>query len=170
MTSQSAEAFLALYRLIFRVAEADTGLRVRFRHLHGEGYEIWTGDEDRGHALGVSNCSVTIHRRSWDVGLGELLVELALGLLVPDPHEPSTLLCALGPYDHLARFFRLCVVHFKRNVKKLQGKVTAEVYNAMWTLAGTERHTDFEAACTLIRAGGRDAASAFGCRLLLPVC
>ncbi|KZV93882.1 hypothetical protein EXIGLDRAFT_767640 [Exidia glandulosa HHB12029] len=143
MTSESADAHLELYRQVFKIVHEDTGQRVRFRYIHGDGIEIITADEHRGHAL----------------GLARFLEEVAREILQRDKMEPDKRLCDLTPYEHLARIFRICTVHYKRNVKKLKGKVSDEVYNAMWNLAGTETHTDFDAACALIRAGGVDAAN-----------
>ncbi|KAJ7300482.1 hypothetical protein DFH08DRAFT_970245 [Mycena albidolilacea] len=51
-TSQSAEAHLILFTRIFEIAHADTGIPCRFRHIHGEGFEIWITDAHKGQALG----------------------------------------------------------------------------------------------------------------------
>ena len=53
MTSQSANAHLELFKLIFSIAESDTGLPVRFRHIHGDGYETFVADSHKGQALGI---------------------------------------------------------------------------------------------------------------------
>ncbi|EJD34665.1 hypothetical protein AURDEDRAFT_176300 [Auricularia subglabra TFB-10046 SS5] len=143
LTSMTAEAHLALYRQIFAIAEKDTGRKPRFHHLHGDGFEVWTADDDKGHAL----------------GLGKFLQELAQSLDDPDRYEPHKRLCDLTPYEHLARFLRLCLVHFKRNIKKLEHRVTTQVYQAMLSLAACETHADFNGACTLIRSGGKAAAN-----------
>ncbi|EJD33362.1 hypothetical protein AURDEDRAFT_177559 [Auricularia subglabra TFB-10046 SS5] len=142
-TSTSASAHHELYRQIFKIAYNDTGRHPRFHYLHGDGYEIWTTDDDRGHAL----------------GLGQFLVEIAQDLTAFDRYEPGKRLCDLGPYEHLARFLRLCVVHLRRNIKRYQGKVSKTVYDAMWSLAASETHTDFPKACEIIRTGGKDAAN-----------
>jgi hypothetical protein len=42
--SQSAEAHLILFTQIFEIAHADTSIPCRFRHIHGEGFEIWIMD------------------------------------------------------------------------------------------------------------------------------
>ncbi|KZV98486.1 hypothetical protein EXIGLDRAFT_832155 [Exidia glandulosa HHB12029] len=141
---QSAEAYLELFRSIFRIIEEDTGSPVRVRHIHGDGLEIVTADEHKGQAL----------------GLGLLMVELAQSITAPDVCEPQKRLCDLTAYEHLARFFRLCLVHFKRNIQKLQlsGDITdPNVLSAMYSLASTEPHADFSGALATIRAGGKKA-------------
>ncbi|EJD42614.1 hypothetical protein AURDEDRAFT_168425 [Auricularia subglabra TFB-10046 SS5] len=143
MTSMSAEAHLVLYRELFKIAEHDTGQKPCFHHLHGDGFEIWTADDDKGHAL----------------GLGMYLQELAQDLTSPDKYEPEKRLCDLSPYDHLARFLRLCTVHFKHNIKRLEHRVRPAVYKDMWSLAATETHTDFLGACERIWKGGTAAAN-----------
>jgi len=51
-TSQSATAHLTLFRLIFKIAQLDTNQQVQFRHIHGEGFEIFSADAHKGQALG----------------------------------------------------------------------------------------------------------------------
>jgi hypothetical protein len=53
-TSQSAEAHLILFTRIFEIAFEDTGVSCRFRHIHGEGFELWITDAHKGQALGGS--------------------------------------------------------------------------------------------------------------------
>jgi hypothetical protein len=53
-TSQSASAHLLLFTRIFEIAEADTGIPVRFHHLHGQGFKTWIADAHKGQALGTS--------------------------------------------------------------------------------------------------------------------
>ncbi|KAJ7860303.1 hypothetical protein B0H13DRAFT_2569623 [Mycena leptocephala] len=50
-TSQSAEAHLILFTRIFEIAFEDTGVSCRFRHIHGEGFELWITDAHKGQAL-----------------------------------------------------------------------------------------------------------------------
>ena len=52
VTSQSANAHLELFKRIFAIAVTDTGLPVRFRHIHGDGFEIFVADEHKGQNLG----------------------------------------------------------------------------------------------------------------------
>ncbi|EJD41424.1 hypothetical protein AURDEDRAFT_169588 [Auricularia subglabra TFB-10046 SS5] len=141
---QSAEAHFALFRIIFQIMKDDTGCGVRFRHIHGDGLEIWTADEHKGQAL----------------GLGMFAVEVAREVQTADPYEPDKRICDLTPYEHLARFFRLCIVHFKRNVRQLvqKGEVTdPQVIDAMYSLAATQPHRDFKRATDIIRAGNTKA-------------
>ena len=50
------------------------------------------------------------------------------------PYEPHRHLKDLSPYDHLRRFFRICVTHFKRNVSDLRAQIPPEVKFAMLNL------------------------------------
>lgn len=52
-TSQSADAHVILFRRIFSIAEQDTGVPVRFFHIHGTGIESVIADGHRGQALGI---------------------------------------------------------------------------------------------------------------------
>lgn len=78
-----------------------------------------------------------------------------------DLHEPSRLLKDLAWHEHLARIYRLCEVHRRRNIEKLrkQKAISDEVYRAMLSLSSTETHTDIAAARGIIRKGGTKAAS-----------
>ena len=53
-SSQSAAAHRILFARIFAIAEADTGQSVRFRHIHGDGFDIVMADGHKGQALGMS--------------------------------------------------------------------------------------------------------------------
>lgn len=77
------------------------------------------------------------------------------------PYEPSRSLRDLGPYDHLRRFFRLCVVHFKRNIHELRAYITDEVRLAMLSLASSTPHPDIEGAIKIIKKGGPKARGKF---------
>ncbi|KIK75200.1 hypothetical protein PAXRUDRAFT_173493 [Paxillus rubicundulus Ve08.2h10] len=61
----------------------------------------------------------------------------------------------LGPYDYLHRFFRLCIVHFQRNIKALGDSVKGKVQAAMYSLASAEHHPDIQQTLDIIRQGGR---------------
>ncbi|KIJ35151.1 hypothetical protein M422DRAFT_262714 [Sphaerobolus stellatus SS14] len=50
-TSQTAEAHKLLFSRIFDIMEQDTGETVRFRYIHGTGYEIFIADGHKGQAL-----------------------------------------------------------------------------------------------------------------------
>ncbi|KAJ7649214.1 hypothetical protein B0H17DRAFT_1270949 [Mycena rosella] len=95
-TSQSAQAHLILFTRIFEIAYGDTGIPCRFRHIHGEGFEIWITDAHKGQALGAGMFCQRLCAE-----LGEVYC----------PMEPTRLLRALDPYDHLRRFLRLCTTH-----------------------------------------------------------
>ncbi|KAF7333550.1 hypothetical protein MSAN_02419900 [Mycena sanguinolenta] len=106
-TSQSTEAHLILFTRIFEIASADTGIPCHFRHIHGDGFELWITDAHKGQALGTL-CAQ----------LGDIYC----------PMEPTRLLRTLDPYDHLRRFLRLCTVHNKRNIDKLKPYTTRKVH------------------------------------------
>lgn len=91
------------------------------------------------------------------VGLGMFCSELSKNIKTPCIYEPHRKLCDLTPYDHLRRFYRLCVVHFKRNLRPLQSQVSKEVYNAMLSLSSSDAHPNFQRTLSVIRGGGRKA-------------
>ncbi len=74
-----------------------------------------------------------------------------------DQHEPKKKMKTLSPYDHLRRFFRLCLVHFTRNVRELKAAVSDDVREAMLSLASSEPHQNLEGAYATINAGGKKA-------------
>jgi hypothetical protein len=52
VTSQSAPAHLFMFKLVFKIAEEDTGRPIQFRHIHGTGFETFVADAHKGQALG----------------------------------------------------------------------------------------------------------------------
>ncbi|KAG1862305.1 hypothetical protein F4604DRAFT_1657854 [Suillus subluteus] len=142
-TSQSAKAHLILFQRIFDIASADTGHSFSFQHIHGFGCEIVIADSHKGQGL----------------GLGMYCVQLSRSISTPCVHEPHRRVCDLSPYDHLRRFYRLCVAHFKRNVHALRTHVSDEVYSAMLSLATCEEHPDIQRTFNTIRCGGPKAAA-----------
>lgn len=72
-------------------------------------------------------------------------------------YEPTCRLCDLDPCDHLRRIYRLCTVHFQRNLHKLRSSVSPGVYNAMQSIACTEPHPDFDNTLKVIQSGGKKA-------------
>lgn len=73
------------------------------------------------------------------------------------PSIPSKRWCDLTPYEHLKHIFRLCYVHFWRNVKELKPVVPRDVLSAMYSLASSQQHADIERALNAIRNGGEKA-------------
>ena len=71
--------------------------------------------------------------------------------------EPGRTLRSLNAYEHLKRFFRLCVTHFKRNIKALETHISDDVYAAMLSLSSSRPHPDLEGAFKKIDNGGRKA-------------
>ncbi|KAG2045848.1 hypothetical protein BDR06DRAFT_985730 [Suillus hirtellus] len=141
INSQSAQAHLVLFRQIFSITSEDTGTPVSFKHIHGSGYESVVADAHMGQGL----------------GLGMFCSELSKNIKTPCIYEPHRKLCDLTPYDHLHRFYRLCIVHFKRNLRLLQSQVSKEVYNAMLSLSSSDAHPNFQRMLNVIRGGGRKA-------------
>ncbi|KAF8974325.1 hypothetical protein BDZ97DRAFT_11979 [Flammula alnicola] len=140
-TSQSAQAHFILFTRIFNIATSDTGLPVRFRHIHGSGISVCTADAHKGQAL----------------GLGMYCQSLCVDLHAFCQYEPARRLRNLSPYDHLRRFFRLCIVHFKRHIHDLRLYISNDVRIAMLSLASSEPHPNIEKAFQLIDGGGPKA-------------
>lgn len=70
-------------------------------------------------------------------------------------HETHRLLVELSPYDHLHRLFRLCTVHFMRNIRRCQ--VDEEVRHMMRSLMCL-RHPDWDGTIQAIcERGGKPA-------------
>ncbi|KAJ6478012.1 hypothetical protein DFH09DRAFT_1108430 [Mycena vulgaris] len=65
-TSQSAQAHLILFTRIFEIAQGDTGTPCRFRHIHGEGFELWITDSHKGQAL-AEYLNIHLSEAEWGV-------------------------------------------------------------------------------------------------------
>lgn len=83
------------------------------------------------------------------------------------PFEPWRPLRSLNPYEHLRRFLRLCISHFKRHVRELRTSTTKEVQVAMLSLASSQPHPDLEGTFRIIEQGGAKAAGKFNRHLLI---
>ncbi|KAJ7273844.1 hypothetical protein C8J57DRAFT_1037799, partial [Mycena rebaudengoi] len=127
---------------IFEIAFGDTGLPCRFRHIHGEGFELWITDSHKGQALGAG-----MFCQKLCAELGDIYC----------PIEPTRLLRTLNPYDQLQRFLRLCTTHFKRNVDELRPYITPQVRSAMLSLSSSQVHPNIDEAFRAIENGGRKA-------------
>ncbi|KAJ7857577.1 hypothetical protein B0H13DRAFT_1640899 [Mycena leptocephala] len=141
-TSQSTEAHVILFTRIFEIAFEDTGIPCRFRHIHGEGFELWITDSHKGQALGAGKFCQNLCAQLGDVYC---------------PIEPTRLLRTLDPYDHLRRFLRFCTTHYIRNVDKLKPCITWKVRRAMLSLSSSQTHPDLDGAFQIIENGGRKA-------------
>ncbi|KAJ6606289.1 hypothetical protein DFH09DRAFT_1299558 [Mycena vulgaris] len=148
VTRHTAAAHHRIFKEIQRIVKEDTGFDLHWRHLHAsdvsefDGMILhWAADQHRGQAK----------------GLGLHLVELAqkLPLNRMDLHEPHRPLRDLGPYDHLRRLFRVCVVHNYRNIKSCP--VPEPVRQLMRSLACIS-HPDWDGTLVKIRAEGGKAA------------
>ncbi|KAG8988603.1 hypothetical protein FRB90_002658, partial [Tulasnella sp. 427] len=141
MTSESAEAHRLLFHQISRIVTQDTGTPLQFAYIHGQGIEVITADEGKGQAL----------------GLGLFLQDICRDNMTFDTPEPTRRLSELLPYDHLARILRLCIVHFQRNIHKIEGKLQPDTIAAMYSLASSQPLRDIDGTLDLIRRGGRVA-------------
>ncbi|KAF8180705.1 hypothetical protein K438DRAFT_2021287 [Mycena galopus ATCC 62051] len=141
-TSQSAQAHLILFTRIFEIACADTGIPCRFRHIHGDGFELWITDAHKGQALGAG-----MFCQKLSAELGDVYC----------PMDPTKLLRSLDPYEHLRRFLRLCTVHYKRNIDALKPYTSQKTRNAMLSLSSSQVHPDLEGTFRIIEKGGRKA-------------
>ena len=72
-------------------------------------------------------------------------------------YNPVEQLKSLSAYDHLRRFFRICITHFKRNIHAIRKHISSEVRSAMLSLSSTEQHPDIDGAFQTIRRGGPKA-------------
>ncbi|KAF5313764.1 hypothetical protein D9619_013715 [Psilocybe cf. subviscida] len=140
-TSQSADAHFVLFRRIFEIAVSDTNLPVQFQYIHGSGFLVWIADAHKGQALGVGMFCQYLCRNVEGYCL----------------YNQSSRLQTLDPYGHLLRFFRLCVVHFKRHIHDMRNHVSADVREAMLSLSSSVPHPDIQAVFDLINSGGRKA-------------
>ncbi|KAL4069992.1 hypothetical protein V8B97DRAFT_1872105, partial [Scleroderma yunnanense] len=140
-TSQSAEAHHILFRCIFKIAQQDTNLLVKFCHIHKCGIEAMIANGHKGQGL----------------GLGRYCVELCQGMEDFCSIEHDHRLKDLDPYDQLKCFYHLCVVHFLRNLVPLQNAVTPEVYGAMLSLSSFKAQPDLEMTLRTIQTGRHKA-------------
>ncbi|KAJ7256624.1 hypothetical protein C8J57DRAFT_982448, partial [Mycena rebaudengoi] len=142
IASQSAQAHLILFTRIFEIALGDTGTPCRFRHIHGEGFEVWIADAHKGQELGAGMFCQKLCAHLEDICC---------------PMEPTRLLRTLDPYDQLRGFFRVCTTHFKRHIHDLRHCTTKKVRDAMLSLSSSQIHPDMPAAFQIIENGGRKA-------------
>ncbi|KAF8523178.1 hypothetical protein BU17DRAFT_64069 [Hysterangium stoloniferum] len=141
-TSQSALAHKILFQCIFNIVEEDTGSKVKFRHIHGEGFDSVMADGHRGQAL----------------GLGLYYKEICHGMTGYCAIEHTKALHTLSPYEHLACLYHLCFTHFTCKIGNLKGHVTLPIHAVMMSLYSAEPLPDFEGTLQLIRSGGKKAA------------
>ncbi|KAJ7019408.1 hypothetical protein C8F04DRAFT_335710 [Mycena alexandri] len=149
LNRQTAAAHQRVFEEIEGIVREDTGDSLKWRHLdatsldteYGSMVLSWTADQHRGQAK----------------GLGLHLQKLALNKpLKSDLHEPHRNIQDLSPYEHLARLYRICVIHDFRNIKKCA--VSEEVRWLMRSLVCIE-HDDWEGTLAEIREKGSKAGS-----------
>ncbi|KAK7019278.1 hypothetical protein R3P38DRAFT_2632453 [Favolaschia claudopus] len=143
LNRQTAVAHQLIFQAIHELVYADTGRWLRWRHLHAQSLDDydgmvlqWGADQHRGQAK----------------GLGLFLQSVAASLPPRrDLHEPGRTIQDLSPYEHLHRVFRLCSVHFFRNIKA--SAVPDEVKQLMRSLLCLE-HSDWEGTLAAIEEKG----------------
>lgn len=72
-------------------------------------------------------------------------------------YESERHICDLSPYDHLRRFFRVCIAHFKHNLQTLARDIDAKVLTAMYSLASSDAHPCIKTTLQIIQNGGTKA-------------
>lgn len=75
---------------------------------------------------------------------------------MPCRYQPTHRLCDLKPVDHLKRIYRLCTVHFRRNLTQLRSSVSENAWTAMHSLSSFEP-IDLDRTFQIIKKGGRKA-------------
>ncbi|KAJ7693792.1 hypothetical protein B0H16DRAFT_1352014 [Mycena metata] len=148
LNRQTAVAHLKIFQAIEDVLFADTGKRLRWRHIHGlddgdfENCLLqWMGDQHGGQAKGLG-----LHLQA----IVQKYPHTA------DLHDPTRKIASLAPYEHLYRTFRLCVAHGFRNIRKC--KVPGRVRELMRSLICVE-HEDWDATVEAIRILGGKAGT-----------
>ncbi|KAJ7259441.1 hypothetical protein C8J57DRAFT_951375, partial [Mycena rebaudengoi] len=109
LNRMTADAHRRVFEQIDAILFEDTGHRLQWRHLHAlsqndsSGLLVlsWVGDQHRGQAK----------------GLGLYLQSVAAKLPRRKDLYEDRYIQDLGPYDHLHRLFRVCVIHFFRLIK-----------------------------------------------------
>ncbi|KAF8058596.1 hypothetical protein FPV67DRAFT_1428067 [Lyophyllum atratum] len=124
MNRQSAVAHQRVLQELENILEEDTEKRLKWRHIHGSSLDDyqgmvlqWTGDQHMGQAKGLG-----LH-------LQRLAQEFVNKI---DLHDETRTLQSLTCFEHLARIFRLCYIHFYRNIRKCP--VSEGVRNLMRSL------------------------------------
>ncbi|KAF8574792.1 hypothetical protein K439DRAFT_1665328 [Ramaria rubella] len=153
ITSASAPAHLAMFKLMFKIAESDTGVAVRFKHIHGSGYEVMVADAHKGQALGE------LQSRWKSQGVGQLCIYLSQYLIHKCVYSCACALSTLSPYEHLTHFYCLCINHFQQGIHKLGNIITDEVRAAMHSLSSSFPILDLEGTKELIQRGGSKSAA-----------
>ena len=155
---------------IHAIVKEDTGgPGIHFAYIHGEGVETWIADSHKGQALGSLSLYICLyHLLNSMLGLGMFCQWLCRDLQhsVYLRNGSQRWLCTLDAYDHLKHFFRLCLVHFKRNVNELRHRISPETRVAMLNLPSVDKDEDLEQIFSIIRAGG-EKASGSSCVLII---
>ncbi|KAG2361563.1 hypothetical protein BDR07DRAFT_1485725 [Suillus spraguei] len=111
--------------------------------MHGEGIQTIIADGHKGQGLGLGMCCVYLCKDS----------------IQACRYDATALLYDLDPYEHLRRFYRLCLAHYKRNIRGLRGQIPKDVEIATLTIASAEPHPDLQGTLKMIKKGGKKAAA-----------
>lgn len=125
--------------------------------MHGDGWDSMHVDEHKGEGLGAYRILLR-SSQSLTAGAGVGRWALWLARYTLPPHSAFT---KMTPYAHLRYFYILCIVHFLRNLKPYESRVSPEVLAAMFSLSSAEPLPDLQATLKLIESGGKAAAGAF---------
>ncbi|KAK1230795.1 hypothetical protein PQX77_006109 [Marasmius sp. AFHP31] len=145
VTRETAYAHFHLFQEIETTVQKDTGRPIPWRHIYARSNNesdqqglvlMWTGNQHGGQAkgLGLHLQSICQSLDGWDLYENKQLKDLS-------------------PYDHLHCIFRLCLVHFCRNIQEC--KVPPSAREAMRGLACIEHENWDEALETIQNDGGR---------------
>ncbi|KZP03202.1 hypothetical protein FIBSPDRAFT_905199 [Athelia psychrophila] len=141
LNRQNAAAHALVFAKVEEIVLEDTGQSLNSPD-DLSGILQWAGDQHGGQAKGLG-----LHLQS-------LAARMPPGRL--NLHELNRTLVSLTPYDHLRRLFRLCIVHFYRNINS--ATVTDSVKNKMRSLVCIA-HRDFEGCLREIALeGGKTGA------------
>ncbi|TDL13991.1 hypothetical protein BD410DRAFT_684726, partial [Rickenella mellea] len=162
LNRQSALAHQMIFQKLDEIVKLDTGQRLLWRHIHGDGIDDfvgilhWTADQHRGQAKGNALTILSFTCADFSLGLGLYLQKVAAEYPQKhNLHEPHRLLMDLSPYEHLLRLFRLCTVHIYRNIKS--NAAPEDVKNLMRGLVCL-RHDDWDGTIKEIcEKGGKPA-------------
>ncbi|KAL0060449.1 hypothetical protein AAF712_012771 [Marasmius tenuissimus] len=161
VTRETAFAHFRIFQEIEKTVKEDTGRPIPWRHIYAPSNDesdqqglvlMWTGDQHGGQAKGTAHIQATRMMLTQPIGLGLHLQSICQSLDGRDLYENKRLK-DLSPYDHLHRIFRLCLVHFCRNIQEC--KVPPPAREAMRGLACMEHESWDEALETIRNDGGR---------------
>ncbi|EXX66266.1 hypothetical protein RirG_125470 [Rhizophagus irregularis DAOM 197198w] len=127
---ETAEAYQNLLEDLFGCIERDIGKTFNFHHIHGEGLGCIIADQHKGQAL----------------GLGQYLLNSKY------PH--------LTLIEHLQHIYKLCQVHYKRNIDKNKA-LSSEIRSAMYIVSNLNTQNEVLKILHKIRDCGEPGTTAW---------